>query len=72
MRAAKKAWPKRRRSQSPLLVAVSLDNEAAVLGPAGGGVTTLLRVSREMMDELQGGLRLRAFVAEVCFAIPNT
>jgi hypothetical protein len=44
--SAKKAWPKRRRSQSPLLVGVKLEQEDQILGSGGGGVTTLLRVSQ--------------------------
>jgi hypothetical protein len=64
---AKKAWPKRRRSASPLLVHVSLSDEAAVLGVGGGGVTTLLRVGKGEMEafNLVAGSKLRAFVAEV-------
>ncbi len=42
---AKKAWPKRRRSQSPLLVPVRLERADAVFGPAAG-VSTWLRVNR--------------------------
>ena len=64
---AKKAWPKRRRSAAPLLVHVSLSDEAAVLGVGGGGVTTLLRVGKGEMEafNLVAGSKLRAFVAKV-------
>ena len=51
---AKKAWPKRRRSESPLLVAVKLVNEDSVLGQGGGGVTTPLRIPRVRRAPLVG------------------
>ena len=71
----KKAWPKRRRSQSPLLVQVHLENAEDVFGVDDSSVpgsvpTTMLRFGREMEpQDIFAGQMLRAYIAEVK---PNT
>ena len=61
----KKAWSKRRRSQSPLVAQVVLENEEDVFG-ANNHVRTFLRLGSDAEpQDIVPGQKLRAFVAEV-------
>uniref|UniRef100_A0A7S2RWS4 S1 motif domain-containing protein n=1 Tax=Rhizochromulina marina TaxID=1034831 RepID=A0A7S2RWS4_9STRA len=61
LETAKKAWSKRRRSQSPLLVPVQLQAQDELLAEQ---VVAYLRVPRESVAEVMPGQVVRAFVME--------